>query len=102
MQLALVGHSRDAPEAGEDVAYTPLLLATQLAKHLVADIRGRVVLEGHVGGGAWARAIGEHSPARLLGMDIDPAAEGLALAMRSRSGRSPPGRPRCGRPLTRS
>jgi hypothetical protein len=64
-----------------DRYYTPDTLARQCLE-LHTWIEGRV-LEPHVGGGAFARALAEHKEAELTVGDIDPDAPGLALSNRS-------------------
>src|SRR6478736_5920944 len=58
--------------------YTPQRLADLVVDAL--DASPDVVVEPSVGGGAFARAIRRRWPsARLVGVDVDPAARGLAL-----------------------
>ena len=62
-----------------DAYYTPDDLAVRLAGLL--DIRrGHTVLEPHVGGGAWARAVRQVHPSAILHVtDIDPNAAGRGV-----------------------
>lgn len=59
---------------------TPDELARALVHQLHPAMEPRVVLEPHVGGGAWLRAAREAWPsAYLLANDLDPEAPGLEL-----------------------
>lgn len=62
-----------------DRYYTPDLEARNLAALLPIQPGARI-LEPHVGGGAWVRALRETVPgATIIGNDLDPNARGLAL-----------------------
>jgi len=73
------GHAPPGDELGR--VYTPLPLAQAIVNRLdIGPIRNPYILEPSVGGGAFVRAARHRWPtARILGVDIDPAAEGLAL-----------------------
>jgi hypothetical protein len=62
-----------------DAYYTPDALALAVLRAL-DDRPSGMVVEPSVGGGSWARAVRALNPeARLVGVDIDRRAEGLAL-----------------------
>lgn len=58
-----------------DAYITPDPLAQALVG-LLPIHAGATVLEPHVGGGAFARAVRAHRPNRILGVDINPAVAG--------------------------
>lgn len=78
------------PPVGDPLGrrYTPDLLALRICQRLAAaGVSPSVVIEGHVGGGAFVRAARATWPsARIIGVDIDPTAPGLALCDAAHTG----------------
>ncbi len=78
-QLDLVGESIGQAGDGLQRFYTPQALASQLVGGL-GFYTPSVVIEPSVGGGAFARAARQTWPnAKIIGVDVDPNAEGLGL-----------------------
>lgn len=90
-QASLFGAPRPEPEEAPDVAYTPVPTAAA-ALHVIHGtmLKGSLILEAHVGGGAWLQALvpyqdrvhpqhGTTNPRPVYVMDIDPAAPGLHM-----------------------
>lgn len=61
--------------------YTPDKLALACLRRVLLDPpEGTWVVDGHVGGGAWVRMARELWPGiKVLGVDVDPGAPGLAI-----------------------
>lgn len=74
------GHAAPGDDLGR--VFTPAPLALAICERLAADgVNPGFVTEGSVGPGSYVRAVRQVWPsAHITAVDIDPAAEGLALA----------------------